>query len=265
MPEYALQLSEPELARYRFMAERAREHERDLWATAGIVEGADVADVGCGPGATSLVLAETVGATGTVRAVDRDASARAAARALLGASGLDNARVLEGDAMATGLEPGCVDVVMMRHVLAHNGGREQEIVDHLAGLVRPGGCVYLVDVEGSAVRMHPTDPDLAELGERYLGFHRARGNDLMIGLRLGELLTGAGLDLVAYRGWYDIFPGYPGMRSPAWAARDAMVAEGAATEADIARWAAAFERADAAPTPTTVFVPTFVGIGRRPA
>jgi hypothetical protein len=44
-----------------------------------------------------------------------------------------------------------------------------------------------------------------------------------------------------------------------------MVAEGAATGADIARWAAAFERADAAPTPTTVFVPTFVGIGRRPA
>lgn len=48
---YPLALSEPELERYRMMAEHARAEEADLWDTAGMVPGAAVADVGCGPGA----------------------------------------------------------------------------------------------------------------------------------------------------------------------------------------------------------------------
>ena len=60
MPDYALKLSEAELARYRLIAEAAPEMERDLWTAAGVVEGAVVADVGCGPGAVSVVLAELV-------------------------------------------------------------------------------------------------------------------------------------------------------------------------------------------------------------
>ena len=39
MTEYALTLSEAELARYQFMAERAAQVEADLWAAAGVVEG----------------------------------------------------------------------------------------------------------------------------------------------------------------------------------------------------------------------------------
>ena len=57
MSDYALKLSETELARYRFMAEMAARMEHDLWTAAGVVEGATVADVGCGPGAVSVVLA----------------------------------------------------------------------------------------------------------------------------------------------------------------------------------------------------------------
>ncbi|MGH3755620.1 MAG: hypothetical protein ACRDRP_23590 [Pseudonocardiaceae bacterium] len=48
---YALQLSEAERARYRFMAESARTEERAQWTAAGIEPGAQVADIGCGPGA----------------------------------------------------------------------------------------------------------------------------------------------------------------------------------------------------------------------
>jgi ubiquinone/menaquinone biosynthesis C-methylase UbiE len=180
MTNYALTLSPAELGRYRYMAERARETESELWAAAGILAGADVADVGCGPGAMALVLAETIGPNGTLWAVDRDQSALNAARAAVEASELANVRFGEGDATATGLDAASVDVVMLRHVLAHNGGREQAIVDHLAGLVRPGGCVYLVDVDSSAVRFRPEDPDLVDLGERYLAFHARRGNDLSI-------------------------------------------------------------------------------------
>ncbi len=38
-PEYALKLSEAELARYTFMARSAAHMEQDLWDVAGVVEG----------------------------------------------------------------------------------------------------------------------------------------------------------------------------------------------------------------------------------
>ena len=71
MSDYALKLSEAELGRYQLMARTAAGTEGDMWKAAGIVEGAVVADVGCGPGAVSVVLGERVGPTGRVFAVDR--------------------------------------------------------------------------------------------------------------------------------------------------------------------------------------------------
>ncbi len=87
--------------------------------------------------------------------MDQDAQAVATAEALAAQLGLDNVRCRVGVATAPGLEPGTCDVVVTRHVLAHNGGREQEIVDHLASLLKPGGHVYLVDEERHGSRALP--------------------------------------------------------------------------------------------------------------
>jgi hypothetical protein len=154
---------------------------------------------------------------------------------------------------------------MLRHVLAHNGGAEDAIVAHLATLLRPGGCLYLVDSDGTAIRSVPEDADLADLHERYVALHAGRGNDVHAGLWLGERLTRAGLELVAFSGTYTIRPMPPGIRPPSWAARETMLAEGLATDEDVARWARAFDRVDAAPRRPTLFVPTFAAVGRRPA
>jgi SAM-dependent methyltransferase len=262
---YALALDQAEVARYRLMAEQARLAEADLWQRAGIAPGAQVADVGCGPGAMLPALADAVGPDGTVTAIDADPGAVAAASALVAAAGLANVTVREGRADRTGLAPASCDVVMLRHVLAHNGGAEDAIVAHLAGLLRPGGCLYLVDVDGTAIRTLPEDADLDDLHQRYIAFHAARGNDLRAGLRLGERLERAGLELVDFRGSYLIRPMPPGIRPPPWAAREAMVAAGLATDQDVARWAGAFERLDAEPTRPTVFAPMFAAVGRRPA
>lgn len=263
--DYVLTLSDAEVARYQWMAERAHDGEAAHWAAAGIQPGATVADVGCGPGATSAVLAALVGPGGQVWAVDQDEQAVAAATALAAKLGVDNVRCQVGAANATGLEPASVDVVMMRHVLAHNGGREQAIVDHLASLLKPGGCVYLVDILGPAMRFRSSQETWGDLSERYWEFQTARGNDMSIGLRLGELVTRAGLELVEHRGWYEINPAPPGLRPPAWVAREAMMAAGLVTQDDIDRWSAAFERLDRGEIQVTLFIALFGAIGRRPA
>ena len=263
--QYALALGEAELARYRLMAERARATEGDLWQRAGIAAGAEVADVGCGPGALLPALSDAVGPGGHVTAIDADPEAVGAARALASGADLANVTVRQGRAERTGLPPASCDVVTLRHVLAHNGGAEDVIVAHLATLLRPGGVLYLVDADGTAMRMVPEDADVTDLQDRYRAFHAARGNDVRAGLRLGERLLRAGLELIAFRGTYLIEPILAGMRQPPWAARDAMVAAGLATEHDLARWAGAFDRLDAAARRPTLFAPMFVALGRRSA
>ncbi len=94
----------------------------------------------------------------------------------------------------------------MRHVLAH--------------LVRPGGSVYLVDIDGTAARVLDGDPDLDDPDDAYLQWHRRRGNDLMTGLRLARLLARAGLDVVLHESRYTIARPPPGVRPPSWAARE---------------------------------------------
>jgi ubiquinone/menaquinone biosynthesis C-methylase UbiE len=265
MADYTLAVSDVEIARYRMMAQSSVKTEHDRWVSAGVVAGATVADVGCGPAAISVELAQCVRPGGHVLAIERDKSAIAAAREVIRQSGVDNVDLRRGEADATGLAPSSLDVAMMRHVLAHNGGREQAIVDHLASLVRPGGIVYLADVDVTAIRILDSDPDLDDLNEKYASFHRMKGNDPSIGLRLGKLLDAAGLEVVGFDGICTPATVTPGMRPPVWAARQAMLAARAVDSDDLRRWETAFSRLDAATIRPTIFVPLFLALGQRPA
>jgi SAM-dependent methyltransferase len=260
---YTLKVSEAEIDRYRRMAQSARKLEADSWTLAGIVPGARVADVGCGPGLPLCEMAKAVAPGGEATGVEREPGTVATATAILEREGIANARVVAGDAGATGLEPGTFDVVMMRHVLAHNGGREQEIVDHLATLVRPGGHVYLVDVDATAIRAVLPNPEFEELMTRYIELHEELGNDLSVGLRLPMFLDAAGLEVIERRGVFDSLERSSGMRGPAWAARETLIERGFATEADFVRWEAAIVRDAEAPGLKLIYFPVLWAIGRR--
>jgi len=258
---YSLALSEQERVRYRMMAASAADNESTEWSVAGIRADACVADVGCGPGAVLRLLADRVGAAGSAVGVDSDPAAVSMAQEEV--TDFPNAHAQVGHADATDLEPEAYDVVMCRHVLAHNGGRESAIVAHLASLAAPGGCVYLADVDASALRMTSTEPELDDLSERYLAFQRARGNDLSVGLRLGDLLTDVGLTVERFACRAPVLRVPTGTRPPAWAARKEMIAEGFATEADVESWADAFARLDTAERRPWLFPATFIAVGRR--
>lgn len=263
MSGYALRLGGTEVERLQAMASWAHDAESELWRLAGITTGARVADIGCGPGAVLRTIADLVGPTGAVLGVDANVQAIDRARTMIAQAGLVHARVHHADAEATGLAAGSHDVVMLRHVLAHNGGREQAIVDHLSTLIRPGGTLYLADTEFSAIRVRPAIVEYIEMNERYLEFQSARGNDLHVGLRLPELLSAAGLHVVLYRGLFSIAVWRPGWRGSAWAAREAMLAAGFATPEDLTRWRQALTRLDTAAQRPTTFVPIFLAIARK--
>jgi hypothetical protein len=78
--------------------------------------------------------------------------------------------------------------------------------------------VYLVGADGTAIRLLDAGPEMDDLSEKYIQFHRQRGNDLMMGLRLEQLLCSAGLERVAFEGRSSIISAPPVVRHPSWAA-----------------------------------------------
>ncbi len=265
-PTYALQLSEQEKARFQHMARRALEREQDLMRRAGIVSGARVVDMGCGPGAMLVELARIAGDDGEAVGVEPDATARVTAAQALTDAGLANARVVDGRGTASGLAEGVWDAVMIRHVLFHVGQQAQEVVAHAAALVRPGGHVYLVDTDLGASRLEPDEAGAHEIIQRYAAFQRSRGNNPEIGPRLHVLLAGAGLEVTAVDAWFSVVPGailVQGGGGAAAAAQHAMMAAGAMTEDEADQFARTRKQTFANPI-SYAFMPQFIAVGRRP-
>jgi len=251
------------------MAQQARVGEAHRWEQAGIVEGASVADVGCGPGLVLLQLADVVGPTGRVAGVDRDPAAVETARKLVDESGLAHATVGQGEAWSTGLPESSFDVVNIRHVLAHNSSDDRRrILEHAYGLVVPGGAIYLVDVDLTGGRIDPPDEDLLDLLERYTIHLADTGRDPAIGPTLGSAVAAAGFEQVERSAIVQMPPplALTSMRPPAWAAREAMRASGHATDADIERWDRALTHfgATAIELNRALFMPIYLVTARKP-
>lgn len=261
--KYALALSDGEIHRYRFMAQRAREREAEWWALAGITDGARVLDLGCGPGLVTIELGHVVGSEGSVVGVDREADAVATARALLDEAGFPSIEVRQGEAWDTALEPGSFDVVCLRHVLAHNTADEvTRVLGHVRDLLRPGGSCYVAESDLTANRFDPPVADLVDLTDRYISYLRSVGRNPAAGPTMGSTLIDAGFELVGRHAEYAMPPRGTGVRPPSWAAREAMVDSGLATADDVERWDRALT--DHLDDLVNVFIAGHLIIGRRP-
>ena len=262
-PEYALELSDAERGRYREMARRAREQEGERWQRYGVVPGARIADVGCGPGAVLVELAELVGPGGSVSGVEPNAQARAAALEAIRARGADNATVVAGEGTATTLQPATYDLVMIRHVLFHVGDGVHAVLEHAVTLLRPGGHLYTVDVDLTGRRLSVPDAEFDEQARRYEEFQRNRGNNVDIGPRLGPLLAAAGLELREHEASVQNVPGALLASGGAFvAARREMLAAGVITADDARRYDAAGRRVATTPH-ARFFFPQYIAVGRK--
>ena len=252
------------------MAQMARAGEADLWARAGIAEGAAIADIGCGPGLVLVEMADVVGPTGRVAGVDRDVAAVATARKLIDEGGLANASVGEGEAWATrAARPGrstsstsvtCSPTTRPTTCTASSS--------HAFELLVPGGAIYLVDVDLTGARMDPPDEDLQDLLDRYVTHLRDTGRDPAIGPTLGSAVASVGFEQVE-RSAIVLMPppaALTNTRPPAWAAREAMRASGHADDADIERWDRALTHfaATAVELDRALFMPIYLVIARKP-
>jgi SAM-dependent methyltransferase len=262
MTKYTYRLSDAELARYRAMAAHALAREEPLWTAAGIVPGARVVDLGCGPGTFLAHLAERVGSPGRVAGVDDAEEAVRAAGALVEQLGLDGrVNIVQARIEDTGLAPGRFDVAFMRNVLVHNGPSLNAVLRHAAALLRPGGHLLAAEPDVTGLVIPDTAPEEQDLEQRWITMMRMRGNDPALGRQLAAVLAQAGFHVDAVQERVDELAVE---RSPAWTARQALLAAGLATEADIQRWESAISHRLSTTGKLTVQLPVCCAVAGRP-
>jgi SAM-dependent methyltransferase len=171
----------------------------DLWDRAGFVPGDHLLDLGCGPGFAAIELADRVGPSGHVLAVDESARFIGALAQEADRRGLAQltARVERVETLR--LEPGSLDGAFARWLFCFLPD-PVPVIDRVASGLRQGGRFVVWDyLNYFATTLHPRSPAfdrvLAAVNESW----RRTGGDLNVGERLPGLMAGSGcrvLDLV---------------------------------------------------------------------
>jgi SAM-dependent methyltransferase len=206
---YTLGTNAAERARLQGQADELASHTRALLDHVDLPVGGRVLDLGCGPAGSIALLAERVGASGSVTAVDIDPAHVTLARHHVAERELANVEVLQGNARATALPSGSFDVVHARLLLV-NIPRPDQVVAEMVRLVKPGGWVITDEADGGAHVCYPPDQAWDQLAAILHAAYRSDGADVMIGRKLTTLLRGGGLVEVGADTRADVYPaGHP--------------------------------------------------------
>src|SRR5262249_26941672 len=116
---------------------------RRVLLESGLRRGMLVADLGCGVGTVTELLAELVGPSGRVVGIDSSGAQLAQARNRLKGDGT-NTRFVEASATDTGLPPGSFDLVYCRFLLIHLPEPDRALHEMFA-LLKPNGILVCED------------------------------------------------------------------------------------------------------------------------
>lgn len=188
--DYLLGHDDDELARLEEQARILAPATRTILERAGVGPGMRVLDLGTGVGDVAFEVADLVGPSGSVVGVDKSPIALASARRRALDRGADVVFV-EGD-LADVEIAGSFDAVVGRLVLLYAPDPGQ-IVKRFAQLVRPGGVVVAMEYEMTAAGSLPRHPFTDQLVSWIVGAFEGAGLDPLLGARLGDVLTAAGL------------------------------------------------------------------------
>jgi ubiquinone/menaquinone biosynthesis C-methylase UbiE len=212
--------------------------------------GLQLLDVGCGPGTITMDLAELLGPTGRVTALERTGDALDLARAEADRRGTTGVDFAIGDVQALGFPDGSFDVVHAHQVLQHVDDPVLALRE-MRRVCRPGGTVAVRESDYSAFTWHPETAELDRWLEVYLQVARSNDAEPDAGRRLLSWANAAGFSEVVAGSstWCYASPSDRAWWGGLWAdrvvdsslARQA-VARGFATAAELAEISAGWRR-----------------------
>ncbi|HEY4179250.1 MAG TPA: methyltransferase domain-containing protein [Kofleriaceae bacterium] len=192
---YVLGTDQAELDRLGSQHAVWRDAALDAWSRAGIKVGHTVLDVGCGPGFASADLAQVVGPSGHVLAIDK-APHYLATTTARGFSQI-TARACDLDAEDLPLGGVHVDAAWARWVFCFLRN-PRGLVEKLARAVAPGGVFVAHEYfDYASWRGQPAMPENDEFVAAVMASWRANGGEPNIAFPLVRWLDELGFDIVA--------------------------------------------------------------------
>lgn len=195
--DYFLGTHDDEIARLALQHRVWRPRALAAWQQAGFTVGQTLLDVGCGPGYAAVDLAEIVGPSGRVLAVDRSRRFLDVLEATRLLRGLDRIETLELDLDEAELPAIGADGAWVRWVFAFLN-RPRDLLVRVAAALKPGGVLVLHEYfDYSTWRMAPRSPELEDLVRAVMASWRAEGGEPDIGLDLPRWLDELGFETKA--------------------------------------------------------------------
>ena len=194
--DYVLGTNDEELDRLGLQHRVWRPIVLDCWRRAGITSGSRVIDVGAGPGYATVDLAELVGPTGEIFAIERSARFLEFAQKACAARGLTNVRFREADLMKESLGDLGVDATWCRWVASFVSSPEK-LINAIANALRPGGvAIFHEYIDYRTWRLAPRRPAVESFVNEVMASWRATGGEPDVALNFPTFFRAAGLRIV---------------------------------------------------------------------
>ncbi len=191
--EYILGTDDAELRRLQFQHHAWAGPMHAILARAGLRTGATVVDLGCGPGYTTLELAETVGPAGRVIARDLSARFLAHLERVCTERGIAHIECSIGGVESLALPPGSIDAAYARWLFCWLPDPAAAVAT-IAESLRAGGALIVQDyIHWASMRLLPRDARHDAVVAACMRSWELGGGDIDVGAQLPEYATAARL------------------------------------------------------------------------
>ncbi|WP_200389704.1 class I SAM-dependent methyltransferase [Thiocapsa imhoffii] len=168
--------------------------EREFLEWTGLKAGDRVADVACGPGVISRLMAEYVGDEGFVTGIDISDELLKIAETIK----RENSAFEQGSVYDLSDHRQQYDFVYVRLLFQHLE-RPLDAMSQIFSILKPGGKICVLDSDESVFGIFPPHEDLSFLIRETQALQAQRGGDRFVGGKLGYLMRASGFEQVAPR------------------------------------------------------------------
>ena len=194
--DYVLGTHDEEVERLGLQHRVWRPRMLDAFERAGIGAGAFVIDVGAGPGFATTDLAELVGPTGRVLALERSRRFLDVLEDRARRLGLANVEACEQDVAQAGFGEGVADATWCRWLLSFVSDPRRTVA-HIAAALKPGGiAVFHEYADYGAWQMLPPNAEVDRFRDLVVRSWREAGGEPDVGLHLPGWAEAEGLEIV---------------------------------------------------------------------
>ena len=186
-----------ELDRLELQAKIASDLERKIFQEFNLMHGMNVLDMGCGPGLTSLILADLV-KPGRVTGADANPLLLQRAKENRDRNAVANVEFVEQNVYHLQLSNNFYDFAYARLLFQHLA-QPVTAMRSILPTLKPGGKLCIADVDDQFLALYPGNERFDQICEKAKACQAKGGGDRLVGRKLVSYLEEAGFENIRIR------------------------------------------------------------------